>query len=154
MLFDDSNPLFHRCLDPYRSKGAIYLRSCEIDTATMESQGQFSIAESCYIDDTGHFNAAEFVMCYNQLMYMSLCAGVFHKAHPFENWSMEDFWERQLPHVLIQQLDSRYTRPINARNFSGKFVIDEVDFSRRERGIVKLHTSVEFSDATGGRARG
>src|SRR5437868_7116844 len=60
-------------LKPYRAH-AIYLKSAAIThvhdgTAAQDASGtpplitgtgRFSIAESCYIDDTGHFNAVEF----------------------------------------------------------------------------------------------
>ena len=74
-------------LKPYRPR-ATYLRSAEItqfseealedsasDVSLVTGAGRFSIPESCYIDDTGHFNAVEFNICYNQLAYV-----VFAKA--------------------------------------------------------------------------
>ena len=33
-------------------------------------KGDFKIPESCYIDDTGHFNSVEFNICYNQIFYI------------------------------------------------------------------------------------
>lgn len=149
--------LLNQCLDPYRAKGAIYLRTVDFthgDEGLM-SRGTFAIDESCYIDDTGHFNAAEFIMCYNQLMYATLAVAVDTGVYPeLEGWTLQDYWERQLPNVLIQEFWSRYSRPINARSFRGAFRIDAVDHSRIERGILKFETSVEFEDDGGGRARG
>ena len=47
-------------------------------------KGRFSIPESCYIDSTGHFNAVEFNICYNQLAYVLFAgcinAGVMGKV--------------------------------------------------------------------------
>lgn len=154
LLLDDSHALFHQCMDPYRAKGCIYLKNAEIDTASLHGSGEFGIGDSCYIDDTGHFNAAEFIMCYNQLMYMTLCAGVAEHNPAFRDWTMEDWWQRQLPNVLIQEFSSRYSRPINARGFHGEFSVVEFDTSRLERGILKLRTEVSFTDDNGGRARG
>lgn len=154
LRLDETHPLFRQCMDPYRKKGCIYLKSAEIDTTTLRSTGTFGFKESCYIDDTGHFNAVEFTICYNQLMYMTLCAGVAENNAAFADWSMEDWWQRQLPNVLIQELTSRYSWPINPRDFQGEFTVTEFDESRLERGIMKLRTEVSFNDANGGRARG
>ncbi|MDN5721494.1 FcoT family thioesterase [Corynebacterium sp.] len=150
--------LFDRVVAPYRAKGSIYLTTCDVDTGggdRFAASGDFRISESCYIDDTGHFNAAEFIICYNQLMYAALAAVITEGNTPaFSGWTIADYWERQLPNVLIQELWSRYSRPINARSFSGSFRVNEIDHTRRDRGIVKLDTVVEFTDDNGGRARG
>ncbi|WP_298088354.1 FcoT family thioesterase [uncultured Corynebacterium sp.] len=165
----DDDALFHRCLDPYRAKDCIYLKSSSVDVcaelpvdgagatgpAAIVGRGTFRIGESCYIDDTGHFNAAEFVISYNQLMYMSLCEAVASGRNPiFRGWTIDDYWARQLPDVLIQQLDTRYSRPINARDYRAEFRVTGLDVSRLDRGILKLRTEIEFSDDHGGRARG
>lgn len=175
----DDDPLFHRCLNPYRAKDCIYLKSSSVEVcadlpvegvgaaadagagadgggpAAIVGRGTFSIGESCYIDDTGHFNAAEFVISYNQLMYMSLCETIASGRNPiFLGWTIDDYWARQLPDVLIQQLDTRYSRPINARSYRAEFRVTGVDVSRLDRGILKLRTEIEFSDDDGGRARG
>lgn len=166
----DDDALFHQCMDPYRAKDCIYLTSSEVEVradhpvhglspavgpAGIVGRGTFRIAESCYIDDTGHFNAAEFVISYNQLMYMSLCEAVASGANPvFAGWTIDDWWARQLPNVLIQQLDTRYSRPINARGYRAEFRVTGIDDSRLDRGILKLRTEIEFSDDDGGRARG
>ena len=33
--------------------------------------GEFHIGQSCYIQSTGHFNAVEFNICFNQLAYVT-----------------------------------------------------------------------------------
>lgn len=153
--------LFDRVMEPYRAKKAIYLRTLEVVVPEEGSdepvigRGTFRIDESSYIDDTGHFNAAEFIMSYNQLMYATIAAVIDEDASPlFAGWSIGDYWERQLPDVLIQEFWSRYSRPINARDYRAEFVLGTRDTSRAERGIIKFDTSVEFTDDTGGRARG
>ena len=40
------------------------------DAGLISAKGRFSIPDSCYIDDTGHFNAVEFNICFNQLAYV------------------------------------------------------------------------------------
>src|SRR5262245_56508099 len=70
-------------LRPYRAH-ARYLKSAEIThvhdkavpqgrgkpSSLITGMGRFSIPESCYIDHTGHFNAVEFNICFNQLAYV------------------------------------------------------------------------------------
>src|SRR5882724_11344285 len=79
---DISDTLVADILKPYRPH-ARYLRSAQIthfrdkaaegiaaNKGLVTAAGRFSIPESCYIDDTGHFNAVEFNICYNQLAYV------------------------------------------------------------------------------------
>ncbi|RNE50023.1 FcoT family thioesterase [Corynebacterium alimapuense] len=157
IIHQADSALLNQCLDPYRAKDAIYLQELEFthSEAGISSRGSFGIDESCYIDDTGHFNAAEFIMCYNQLMYATIAVAVnYGGTDEFAGWNLQDYWDRQLPNVLIQEFWSRYSRPISARRFQGEFTIDQVDRSRLDRGILKLSTSVSFHDEAGGRARG
>src|SRR6185437_12588121 len=97
-------------LKPYR-QNATYLKSAEItqvcdkstiapgtqDQRLVTGKGCFAIPESCYIDDTGHFNAVEFNICYNQLAYVLFAgcieAGLMHKvrAGDVEIPSMTEF---------------------------------------------------------------
>lgn len=43
------------------------------------AKGRFSVSHSCYIADTGHFNAVEFNICYNQLAYYFIAACIQHQ---------------------------------------------------------------------------
>lgn len=74
--------MLEEILRPYR-KNATYLKSAAVlrwfdkppsrqdkDQDLIVGRGTFEIPESCYIDDTGHFNAVEFNICYNQLAYV------------------------------------------------------------------------------------
>jgi hypothetical protein len=68
-------------LSPYKAH-ARYLKTAEIASfrekssddkgkgALAKGVGRFAILESCYIDNTGHFNAVEFNICFNQLAYV------------------------------------------------------------------------------------
>ncbi|NET17718.1 MAG: hypothetical protein F6K08_35290 [Okeania sp. SIO1H6] len=80
--------LIQRTLSPYSNKGTIYLQEARRVFKVGDSicsdvnsdkkylvMGQFSIGESCYIDDTGHLNAVEFNICYNQLLYVAIAWG-------------------------------------------------------------------------------
>jgi hypothetical protein len=65
-----------------------------------------AIPESCYIDDTGHFNAVEFNICFNQLAYVlfgkCVDAGILQKLrHEKVNViSFPDYKLHRLPSML------------------------------------------------------
>jgi hypothetical protein len=146
-----------RTMDPYRAKHSIYLKSAEVATegGIVTGTGQFEIGESCYIDDTGHFNAAEFIICYNQLMYYTLAVTVRDSLRPeFANWTMDDYWARQLPNVLIYRTASNFSRPIDPRSFSGEFTLTDVSERKISDGMLLLPTTIRFWDSAGGRASG
>src|SRR5205823_5095442 len=84
MPMNISDAFISKILAPYK-QNAKYLKSAlildyyergfddQIPKSAIELvniEGNFSISESCYIDDTGHFNSVEFNICYNQLAYV------------------------------------------------------------------------------------
>jgi FcoT-like thioesterase domain len=157
-------------LRPYRTH-AKYLKSAEItqfsEQATQDSTsdetlvtgtGRFSIPESCYIDDTGHFNAVEFNICYNQLAYVVFgkCveAGLMHRL-----WrvnvdipSFADYKRHQLPAMLIVRVDGvRFFKPMKSDDFRGELSIDRMTLLG-QAGF--FFTSITFSDCEGVKAKG
>ena len=168
----DNDELLPRVLRPYAPKGTVYLKNVTVretndvrvpldshdgDVPTISSDlpalafdGEFNIEESCYIDDTGHFNAVELLICYNQLMYSSLAIAIDQQLHSsLAGWSIEDFWSRQLPSILIYRTAATYRSPIDSTNMRARFTITEAKTSAAERGILKLATHVEFTDGKG-----
>ncbi|MFD7993719.1 FcoT family thioesterase [Streptomyces mexicanus] len=155
--------LLDRVLAPYRDN-CRYLKSAEIsvsgdpaDSGVATARCEFEIDASCYIDDTGHFNAVEFNICYNQMFYYIVAKGVQDRLFaPFDGWTMQDYWDRQLPDILIAKLSSTFRRPINARKFSGEIQLEKV--LERARGgagrLVVADTTCRFWDADGGDSRG
>jgi hypothetical protein len=116
------------------------------------SEGQFSIPESCYIDDTGHFNSVEFNICYNQLVYYTIAKAVKEGASSFfDAWTLEVFWQKQLPDILIVDFKSKFKRPINSRSFKGA-----LEFTRATRVLDFMHltTQIRFWDESSGFSEG
>ncbi|ATL68307.1 FcoT family thioesterase [Nocardia terpenica] len=145
-----------RCYKPH----CRYLRSATVvaESDTIVGRGRFAVPEPCYIDDTGHLNAVEVIICYNQLMYQTLGMIVRHGLAPeFGEWTSEDFLRRYLPDVLIAEVNTRFERPIDATGFSGEFLIDGM---RRYRPgpdrapRIALETSFRFGDDRGGQCAG
>jgi hypothetical protein len=158
-------------LKPYRPN-AKYLKSAEItrvsdealyDSTSKESLitavGRFSIPESCYIDDTGHFNAVEFNICFNQLAYVmfgkSVEAGVLQKIWPISANYLSSFTEykkHQLPAMLIVRVDGvRFFKPMKSGDFRAELTIDRMTMLG-EAGFV--YTTITFSDCDGVKAKG
>lgn len=72
--------LLARVLEPYSYKGCRYLTDATYRASgdSMFATGNFSIPESVYIRSTGHFNAVELVLCFNQLAYSAFAPAVRH----------------------------------------------------------------------------
>lgn len=158
-ILPDDAELRERVLRPYREH-CQYLRSIEVcpGADTVSATGEFSVAESYYIDSTGHFNAVEYNICYNQAAYYLLAQSVRHQLLPvFKGWTVDDFWQRQLADVLIVEYSVTFSRQIDPVAFSG-----ELTFGRSwtqlasplSPALVAVETKCKFWDATGGRAQG
>jgi hypothetical protein len=157
-------------LKPYREH-AKYLKSAEIthfsqkaledstsDESLVTGTGRFSIPESCYIDDTGHFNAVEFNICYNQLAYVVFgkCveAGLMHQLWRVnvEIPSFAEYKRHQLPAMLIVRVDGvRFFKPMKSDDFRAELTIDRMTLLG-QAGF--FFTSITFSDCEGVKAKG
>ncbi|WP_051407124.1 FcoT family thioesterase [Nocardia sp. CNY236] len=153
----DDSALLERAMRPYADKGTIYLRHAAAHRRgdQVVGVGAFSIAESCYITDTGHFNAVEFNISYNQLFYYTLAAAIRDRSIPhLVDWTLTDYWARQLPSVLISTFHSRFRRPVNSRAYRAELTIDDIEFRHRSQPLLALHTHIEFTDSGAGSASG
>ncbi|MEC3954110.1 FcoT family thioesterase [Nocardia sp. CDC153] len=145
-----------RCYKPH----CRYLKSLAVtvDGDRVIGTGTFSIPEPCYIDDTGHLNAVEVGICYNQLLYQTMATMVRHATGPvLADWTMDEFLRRYLPDVLIADSRNVFRRAIGSASFSGEFVIDRAARyrpgpDRAER--IALETSYRFWDERGGACDG
>lgn len=141
---------------PYVSKNCVYVTKVERISGGgvgARLRARFSIPASCYIDDTGHFNAVEFNICYNQMMYILIADSVARFEFPELNgWQLDEFFRKQLSNMLIVRLQSRFVREIDSRDFVGDCSIDRV--IKRGGGPAFIKTSVSFFDRRGGAADG
>lgn len=115
-------------------------------------KGEFSIPDSCYIDDTGHFNSVEFNICYNQIIYILIAYLIENKLlEPMNDWTLEEYKHRQLSDFLIVKFSSTFKRPINSNHFQGTLSINKVSV----RGdLIMLKTSCAYYDDNGGWSEG
>ena len=157
-------------LKPYRNQ-ARYLKSAEItqfcDKADIiagengqrlaTSRGSFAIPESCYIDDTGHFNAVEFNICYNQLAYVTFAklieAKMMHRLRTgkVDVLTIPEFKQHQLPAMVIVSLESRYYKQLDSKGFTGDLSIDKIS---PVGDAWFFFTSISFADKDGVKAKG
>ena len=173
---DISGAFVAAILKPYRVN-AQYLKSAQIthfsdktatkDAAFVTGTGRFAIPESCYIDDTGHFNAVEFNICYNQLAYVlfgkCLEAGLLQKINSGLQkliddkvnviaLSMADYKRHQLPSMLIVSIEGvRFFKELKSDDFQGELSINRV---APVGGAFFFFTTIAFSDAEGVKAKG
>ena len=77
-VFASDEDLLPRVLTPYKDH-CRYLLTAEVSAlpgGLSRVRSTFAIAESCYIDDTGHLNAVEVNIAYNQMMYYLVAKSV------------------------------------------------------------------------------
>ncbi|MEC7584150.1 MAG: FcoT family thioesterase [Planctomycetota bacterium] len=110
-----------------------------------------SIPASCYIDDTGHFNAVELNITYNQLLYTALAVAARDQRLPDLSWDLPAFFEHQLPDVLILDYQATFSRPLDPRAFSARFEIRR-SIPKPHKRMLLIETHCAAWCASGGRA--
>jgi hypothetical protein len=149
--------LLVRVLEPYSYKGCRYLIDAKYK-ATADSvlaYGNFSIDEPAYIRSTGHFNAAELIVCFNQLAYCAFAPAILNEEIPvLRGWSISDYFDEQLPSMLIKTTSSRFRRPIHARKFSARLLCQHFKVIERSLRYLSVPCVIEFWDEFGGAASG
>ena len=149
--------LLSRVLEPYSYKGCRYLidAECKSTADSILTYGNFGIEESAYIRGTGHFNAVELVLCFNQLAYSAYAQCVVNDdISALWGWSIEDYCENQLSSVLIKSTSSQFKRQINPRKFSARLHTHDLRIVERSWRYLQLSNTIQFWDDNGGFATG
>jgi FcoT-like thioesterase domain len=155
----DDPALRERVLNPYREH-CRYLRSIEVRSEGdgVRATGEFGVEQSYYIDSTGHFNAVEYNICYNQAAYYLIAQSIRHRLLPaFADWSIDDFWDRQLGNVLIVEFSTIFQQQISPRKFNGELSFGAVmtqAATPTSPPLIAIDTKCRFWDATGGKCQG
>ena len=147
--------LLVQVLEPYAYKGCRYVldASYKATEDSVLAYGNFSIDEPAYIRSTGHFNAVELVMCFNQLTYSAFAAAVLHEEIPqLRGWSISDFFDLQLPSMLIKNTSSRFRRPIHAKQFSARLLCQNFEIMERSCALSFGPLRHRIRDEFGGSA--
>ena len=163
----EGNPaLLEQVLKPYKP-GCRYLKSALLEytadaplslarghpgTGPLMARGRFSIPESCYIASTGHFNAVEYTLCYNQLGHYLLAECFRHRLlAPALDWTLSEYLRRQLSDCLLAEFSCTFHGPINSLGFEGWVSFEKV--TARSKATF-IQTRCGFSDGQGGQAEG
>lgn len=157
MTCPDDPELLSQVLRPYAGPRTQYLKSATVSVANglASAEGEFSIPFPCYIDDTGHLNSVEVNICFNQLMYYLVAKCVQERAVPaMSAWTMADYWEKQLPDMLIAKFSSKFVRPIDSQAFRGEVSFAEFSERNRSRPVQIIDMPWRFWDTNGGIALG
>ena len=100
----------------------------EVGEVLSIARGRFTTRTNWYIDDTGHFNAIEFNLCYNQLVYTLLAQA--SESHVIPEFSARipasRFRERQLTDVLIRRYQVTFDCPMKVDHFVGVVAVRRV----------------------------
>ena len=157
VTFTNDHELLSEVLRPYARPKTGYLKSATVEVAggLASAEGRFSIPFPCYIDDTGHLNSVEVNICFNQLMYYLIAKCVQEGVvEEFDDWTMEDYWAKQLPDILIARFESQFKRPIDSADFSGEVSFGGFTRTNRSRPVQIVDMPWRFWDTAGGYAQG
>jgi hypothetical protein len=159
-IFSD-DVLLRKILVSYRPN-CCYLQKAFVEVDNVRAGGQFKglmargnffIPEPCYIQSTGHFNAVEFNICYNQLAYYFLAECVQHQLLDiFSGWDIEKYCHRQLSDFFIVKLTSSFRKRIDPKQFYGSMMLNKIIINK-ERTIF-IDTQCSFSDDQQGKSEG
>jgi len=121
-----------------------------------EINGEFEIPASFYVKGTGHFNAVEAIICYNQLAYTFFAHGIDGRVEElmkFDSLSFDEFArERQLLDSFIVSIrELKFKRPINPHQFYGYMKLNKASKMGKSAFFM---TEINFSDNSNGEALG
>lgn len=137
-------------LQPYYPE-CRYLKESELNFPTMHSK--FSISKTFYGAQSGHFNATEMMMCYNQMAYTFIAAsveeGLIESAGTIP---LEKFIEYQMANCLMARIGNiKFKSQINPKNFYGEITLKK--YPTRGKNLFAT-TDFSFYDDNGGFANG
>ncbi len=115
--------IINKALVTYIAKNTRYITQAQVyNTADIVNlTAQFSIKESCYLSPgSGHFNAVEALMCFNQMIYVALLAGIEKKMFPFYADITPDEFNEHRRRVYILEFEKiKFKKQINNNLFYG-----------------------------------
>ncbi len=123
-----------------------YLVSAELDFPI--AKGLFKIPTSFYVSDTGHFNAVELIICYNQLAYVLFAEYIkVGLIKEFREFPFEKFKQSKLASncFIVGMNNVKFRRPINPREFRGNIKVVEV-ISKKNNSLYFLKTEYDFEN--------
>jgi len=101
---------------------------CELGTCLAVARGDFVSQPAWYIRDTGHFNAIEFNICYNQLAFVMVgqCIELGALGPLSAQLPKHEFRARMLPDLVISRYAVSFERPMLKSEFFASMAITKV----------------------------
>lgn len=91
------------------------------------SYSRLGVDKPWYCDDTGHMNAVELNLSFNQLMYVTIGHSICNGWIPELNDKSQDyFFEKYWEDFLITKIESKFKAPVNVSEFSGLLRITKI----------------------------
>jgi FcoT-like thioesterase domain len=139
--------------------------SAQTETPIVTAVGYYSIPNSCYIQSTGHFNAVEYLICFNQLAYTTFGYLIAERVlaelpssrassacrAELEKLTIDRFFSKQLSSMLILKTETRFTKVIDASDFRAELAVNSVFY---RKGTLFTQTTCRFTDKQGGSSDG
>ena len=91
-----------------------------------------------YCNDTGHMNAVELNLAFNQMVYVSIYYGISYSLIPQLNKfpvALENYMDKAWPDFLITKIESQFVKPIHVSDFSGALRIKNITQSSSDRHL-------------------
>lgn len=154
--FGPDPALQSRVLRPYHDD-CRYLQSATVSVkdGLAVARGEFHVPSPCYLETTAHVNVAEFNICYDQLAYYLIVKSIKEKVVPeLASWTLENYWVRQLPNILITRFRSVYRSQIYSSRFHGEVAFTGFTESNVRRPVLLTQTTCRFWDDDKGRSDG
>ncbi|ODS22733.1 hypothetical protein AB835_12595 [Candidatus Endobugula sertula] len=165
-----SDNIIHKILLPYRKKNALYLKKAKMinleekENGILSIVGDFEINDSCYVDSTGHFNAVELIICFNQLAYVLFGYAFSHnlfKYFPIKNgtteakeiltlMTLDNYLDEQLSAMFILKSEQSFQAVINPNSFQCFLQVVQIFYRNK---IFFIKTRSTFSDDGNGKAK-
>ena len=123
MRVNVSEEIINKALVTYIAKNTRYITQAQVYNVgnAIRLDAQFSIKESCYLSPgSGHFNAVEALMCFNQMLYVAILGGINEHLFPFyANITPDDFNQNRRKVFLLEFEKIKFKKQINNNSFFG-----------------------------------
>ena len=131
MLNKVSEETVNQALCTYVAKGTRYLKNSFIECLGKDKvrlKAIFGISESCYLSpSSGHFNAVEALICFNQMLYVALLGGIEKKYFSFySHISPQDFNQHRRSVYILEFERVKFKKQVNNFYFYGSFVLEKL----------------------------
>jgi len=147
-----SEDIIEQALCTYIAKGTRYLKEGQIERLDKDKiilNATFEIKESCYLFPySGHFNAVEAIMCFNQMLYVALLGGIERKFFSFYSHISPQEFNKYRRKVYILEFEKvKFRKQIDNANFFGRFEMEKL---KTVGDKIYMNCVFQFGNTEGG----